>query len=103
MERQEIQLGQRVKFRRSHDKTVELTGAIAKIDEDSDIVTILTYPDGRLVEVEGLETAHMRDVDLLEVDRPRDSSATGAESTDTAETVLEEAPQPIRSSSSRRR
>jgi hypothetical protein len=95
MERQEIELGQRVKFRRSHDKTVELTGAIAKIDEDLDIVTILTYPDGRLVEVEGLETAHMSDVDLLEVERPRDSSA---ESTETAETVLEEAPTPIRAS-----
>jgi hypothetical protein len=95
MKRDQIELGQRVRFRRSHDKTVELTGAIAKIDEDSDIVTILTYPDGRLVEVEGLETAHMADVDLLKVERPRDSSA---ESTETAETVLEETPTPIRSS-----
>lgn len=58
--------GQRVKFRRSHDKALELTGTIVKVHEDSDLVDIATEPDGKVIEVETIETAHTADVTPLE-------------------------------------
>ena len=57
-----LELGQRVKFLRSHDRTVELTGRIVKIHEDSDAVDIETEPDGRIAEVSTIETAHRADI-----------------------------------------
>jgi len=63
-----LELGQRVKFLRSHDRTVELTGRIVKIHEDSDAVDIETEPDGRIAEVSTIETAHRGDITAVDVD-----------------------------------
>jgi len=63
MHKDKLKVGQRVKFRRSHDKTVELTGEIKKIhDGGDDCVDIETEADGTIVEVSGIETAHAADV-----------------------------------------
>jgi hypothetical protein len=62
-----LELGQRVKFLRSHDRTVELTGRIVKIHEDSDAVDIETEPDGRIAEVSTIETAHRGDITAVDV------------------------------------
>ncbi len=58
-------VGLRVLFARSHDKVTKLFGRIVKIhDGDSDCVDIATEPDGKRVEVSGIETAHAADVVL---------------------------------------
>jgi hypothetical protein len=57
--------GQRVKFFRTHDKTLELTGTITQVNEDS-TVNIETQPDGKAIEVGGIETAHADDVTPLD-------------------------------------
>jgi len=60
-------VGQRVRFARSHDKVTKLFGRIVKIHEGKDdCVDIKTEPDGKLVEVSSLETAHAGDVVLAE-------------------------------------
>jgi len=64
-EKSQLEMGQRVKFLRSHDRTVELTGRIVKIHDDSDAVDIETEPDGRIAEVSTRETAHAADVTVL--------------------------------------
>jgi preprotein translocase subunit YajC len=56
-----LNVGQRVRFKRSHDKAVELVGTIVKVNEDS-TVEILTEVDGKVIEVETTETAHIADV-----------------------------------------
>jgi hypothetical protein len=62
-----FKVGDRVKFRRSHDKTVQLEGTIERIhDNHDDCVDIKTIPDGKLVEVETIETAHAADVTPVE-------------------------------------
>lgn len=62
-----FKIGDRVSFLRSHDKTVRLTGTIARIhDGEDDCVDVQTIPDGKLVEVSTLETAHAADVKLLD-------------------------------------
>lgn len=66
--------GQRVRFRRSHDKAVELTGKIVKVHEDEDVVDVQVEPDGKLAEVETTETAHVDDITPLE-EVAADSSA----------------------------
>lgn len=64
-----FKVGQRVRFRRSHDKTTELTGTIAGLDPgDDDCVSIQTEVDGRKVEVSGIETAHAGDVTPIDSD-----------------------------------
>jgi hypothetical protein len=58
-------VGQRVWFARSHDKVTKLFGRILKIHSGSaDCVDIATEPDGKAVEVAGIETAHAGDVVL---------------------------------------
>jgi signal transduction histidine kinase len=65
-----LKVGQRVKFRRSHDKFVELTGTITDIPKGSaDVVRIKTEADGKNVEVSGIEEAHAGDVTVLK-DQP---------------------------------
>jgi hypothetical protein len=62
-----FKVGQRVRFRRSHDKATQLTGTIASIPKgNDDVVAIKTDVDGKLVEVSTLETAHAADVELLD-------------------------------------
>jgi hypothetical protein len=86
-EKSQLEMGQRVKFLRSHDRTVELTGRIVKIHDDSDAVDIETEPDGRIAEVSTTETAHAADVTVVTevstVDSATEETATeetGAES-----------------------
>lgn len=86
-EKSQLELGQRVKFQRSHDRSVELTGKIVKIYEDSDSVDIETEPDGKIAEVSTTETAHAADVtpvaEVTAVDEQQQeevSDETGAES-----------------------
>jgi ribosome maturation factor RimP len=65
-EKKGLQVGQRVKFYRTHDGAHQLTGTIEKFHEDSDLVDITTEIDGKAVEVERLETAHVSDVTAAE-------------------------------------
>jgi hypothetical protein len=47
-----FEVGQKVKFRPSHDKSLELTGTVSKIDEnDPDFLTITAEADGKAIEV----------------------------------------------------
>jgi hypothetical protein len=62
MAEQLFQLGERVCFFRSHDKTLELTGTIVKIHEDADLVDIEIDADGRVIEVSRTETVHLADI-----------------------------------------
>jgi hypothetical protein len=62
MAEQLFQLGERVRFFRSHDKTLELTGTIVKIHEDADLVDIEIEADGRMIEVSRVETVHLADI-----------------------------------------
>jgi len=55
-------VGQRVKYFPAHDKSNPRTGVIEAFHEDSDLVDITAEPDGKAVEVEKLETAHISDV-----------------------------------------
>ena len=65
-----FKVGDRVSFLRSHDKTVRLEGHIARIhDNDDDCVDIETIPDGKIVEVSTIETAHTADVKLIEASK----------------------------------
>lgn len=65
-EKQGFEQGQRVKFRRSHDKSLELTGTVVRVHSDADLVDIATEPDGKVLEVETIETAHFADVTPIE-------------------------------------
>jgi hypothetical protein len=74
-----LEVGQRVKFRRSHDKSLELTGRVVKVDEDAGVVDIETEPDGKILEVATTETAHLADVTPIdqvsdEVSEPADDT-----------------------------
>jgi len=84
-EKSQLEMGQRVKFLRSHDRTVELTGRIVKIHDDSDAVDIETEPDGRIAEVSTTETAHAADVTAI-------GQETRATDYDTAKPVYGEIP-----------
>jgi hypothetical protein len=53
--------GERVKFRRTHDKATQLVGTITKINADG-TAEIETEVDGRLVEVSGIEVADIKDL-----------------------------------------
>ncbi len=55
-------VGDRVKFFRLHDKQTALVGTIEKFHEDSDLVDIKAEVDGKKVEVERTESAHLDDV-----------------------------------------
>ncbi len=89
-EKSQLEVGQRVRFSRSHDGAVELVGRIVKIHEDSESVDIETEPDGRIAEVSTTETAHAANItpvgEVTAVDeRQQESqeepdSETGAES-----------------------
>lgn len=61
-EKNQLEVGQRVRFRRLHDKHTQLTGVITAVHEDDDFVEITTEPDGKVIEVETKETAHATDV-----------------------------------------
>jgi ribosome maturation factor RimP len=66
----ELKVGQRVKFTRTHDKNVELTGTIVSVDGNSIIVQ--TEADGKVVEVSGVETAHADSVTVLSEPKAED-------------------------------
>ena len=76
-EKENFKVGDRVKFLRSHDKTVRLTGHIVRIHEnDDDCVDIETEPDGKLVEVATVETAHAADVELAVTESANEGETT---------------------------
>jgi len=85
-EKSQLEVGQRVKFFRMHDKGTALTGKITAIHDDDDLVEIATEADGRVIEVETAEQAHASDVtpvaEVTAVDeQPEEASdETGAES-----------------------
>ena len=86
-EKSQLEVGQRVKFLRMHDKGTALTGKITAIHDDDDLVEIATEADGRVIEVETAEQAHASDVtpvaEVTAVDEQQPDEAsdeTGAES-----------------------
>jgi hypothetical protein len=79
--------GQRVKFRRSHDKATVLTGTIVKMHDDCDLVDIATEPDGKILEVETIETTHTADLIPLEEVSPQEVETETIETIETAETA----------------
>lgn len=58
--------GERVKFFGTHDKSHQLTGTIVRVHEDSDLVDISAEPDGKVIEVSTILTAHSSDVTPIE-------------------------------------
>ena len=58
--------GERVKFFGTHDKSHQFTGTIVRVHEDSDLLDIATEPDGKVIEVEVILTAHASDVTPVE-------------------------------------
>lgn len=78
-----MEVGQRVRFLRSHDKTVSLTGRIVKLHDDGRSVDIEVEPDGKIAEIATTETAHLDEVSLL--DGETASTEESAESTETGE------------------
>ncbi len=86
---EKLEVGQRVRFRRSHDKATELTGKIVKLHEDSDLIDVETEPDGRIAEISTTETVHSSDATLL-ADVQAIAEATGESSiTEDSETGTE--------------
>lgn len=84
--KERLAVGQTVRFRRSHDKTLELTGKIVKIhDGPDDCVDIETIPDGKIVEVKTTETAHAGDVTPVLVSEKKPSRSSKAKNGDTPE------------------
>jgi hypothetical protein len=61
----EFRTGQRVKFRRSHDKSTELIGKIIEIDAETGNALIETEVDGQNIQISRVESAHLRDVTAL--------------------------------------
>lgn len=57
-----LEIGQRVKFYRTHDQSHQLVGKIAAFSETSDLVDIVAEVDGKAVEVETTMTANIKDV-----------------------------------------
>jgi hypothetical protein len=60
--KESLHVGQRVMFFRMHDKSLQLEGVIKAISPDEDVVQIETVPDGKVLEIATLETAHVEDV-----------------------------------------
>lgn len=59
-----LEAGQHVKFYGTHDKSNRLTGTIVRVHEDSDLVDISVEPDGKVIEVATILSAHSSDVTL---------------------------------------
>lgn len=79
-----LTVGQRVKFRRSHDKNVQMTGMITRIHPGADdCVDVETEADGKICEVSGTETAHAGDCKVIE-DARESKASDGAESGESA-------------------
>lgn len=67
-DKKSLSVGDRVEFFPTHNK-VKLTGTIEAIHEDDDIIEIDCDVDGKLVEVEHIEHAHVTEVTLLKKGR----------------------------------
>jgi hypothetical protein len=57
-----FEVGQTVKFYRTHDKSHQLTGVIENFHEEDDLVDIKATPDGKAVEIETGMVAHISDI-----------------------------------------
>lgn len=80
-----LSVGQKVRFLRSHDKTLTLIGKIVKIhDGADDCVDIETIPDGKIIEVKTIETAHAADVTPVLNGKKKVQQPAGDDDTDTA-------------------
>lgn len=53
--------GQKVKFRPTHNKALELRGTVKKVSADHDVLTVTAEPDGKAVETERDFDAHASD------------------------------------------
>lgn len=53
--------GQKVKFRPTHNKALELRGTVKKVSDEHDVVTVTADPDGKAVEVARDFDAHASD------------------------------------------
>lgn len=62
----DLKVGQTVRFKRTHDKAVELTGKVVKLHEDGRSVDVQLIPDGVNVQHDGLETAHVDDCTVID-------------------------------------
>lgn len=79
-----LSVGQKVRFLRSHDRTVQLVGKIVKVHEGADdCVDIKTIPDGKIAEVSTIETAHAGDVTPI-LESKKKSSQPAGDDDDTA-------------------
>jgi hypothetical protein len=74
--KKELKVGDRVEYRRTHDKAVRLIGTISAIHDKDDLVEIEREVDGRIVEVEGTDHAHASDVNVIEKAKPKAAAPT---------------------------
>lgn len=75
-----FKVGQRVRFRRSHDQATVLTGEIVKIHPGADdVLDVESEVDGKIVEVSRVETVHARDVTAI-VEKPAPAAKKGDDS-----------------------
>ena len=72
--KKELRVGDRVEYKPTHG-THKLTGVIDAIHDHDDIVEIDRDVDGKLVEVEGIDHAHVSDVKVIEKAKPKATSA----------------------------
>ena len=63
--KQDLKVGQRVKFHPTHNKSLMLTGSITAISETNDLVEIEAEPDGKVIEVAVNFSAQAADVTPL--------------------------------------
>jgi hypothetical protein len=81
-EKKDLQVGQRVKFHPASNTALELTGKVALVHEDSDLVDVTAEADGKAVEVETTMAAHAKDVtpvaDITAVDSSESSEEGGS-------------------------
>lgn len=63
MAKKDLKVGQRVKFTRTHNTALTLTGKIVSIQDGE--VLIETEADGRVIEVSGVESAHADSIAVL--------------------------------------
>jgi predicted transcriptional regulator len=60
-----LKVGQKVRFRPTHQPELELEGTIAGVSDDHDIVDVTAEPDGKKIEVKRNYQAHARHVTVV--------------------------------------
>ncbi len=57
-----LKVGQKVRFRPTHQPELELSGTISAISEDHDVVDVDADVDGKVIQVEKTYQAHAKHV-----------------------------------------